>query len=475
MLTDARLRSTKYKPNGKNRYPDRDGLYLVALEGGTLSFRYDFDDPNDGSHQVVVYGKYHGGDTGPLARLDSVSRILEFIPCNSTEETEAIGNITEAIQKARNTFAKAADIKVSGKRSPLISLEEARDLHRDFRRQLKRGINPAREAKRARQAAEQAATLPPDFKSVAIRWYDKNKPGKSRSWLRANLRYLEAAYPIIGARDIRTLKARDISDIITPVENSGRAMTAEKMRQCYSMVWEHAADKPEFLVNALENPAKNLTVTTPDTEHHASLKIDEVPAFLKAVDADEGGEQVRIAVKLLFLCLTRKMELCAAKWTEIDFANQRWQIDGARMKSKFTHVIPLSRQALALFTRLKELSNGSEYVFPHRDKPGQHMLGDTVNRLFQRIGYAGKATPHGCRSTASTTLNELGYNVDWIEKSLAHIEADEVRAAYNSATYMVQRRKMLEDWADAIDRICAGQPLVPSEDNVIQLHAPAVA
>jgi integrase len=435
-VTDAFLRDLKYKPvyskgpklegliskrTGKpmesragqllpNRYPDRDAMYIHVSQAGTVTFRFDFRWPKTPPRrkQCAVHGRY-----------------------------------------------------------PVMTLAEARDAHRDFLRQIGKGINPL-DVKRIERQQE---SLPDDFKSVAERWFKKNKPGKSESWASANRRYLDAAYPLIGSRKIQEITQKDISAIISPVEASGRAITAEKMRQCYAMVWDHAADKPEFLVKAGENPARALSVDVPKAKHHASLAINEVPLFLKAVDADTGHEEVKLAIKLLFLCLTRKMELLDAKWTELDLENSRWQIPPERMKGDFPHVVPLSRQAVAMFRRLKELAGDSEYVFRFRAK-------DTLRRVYERTGYAGKATPHGCRSTASTALNELGYSKDWIEKQLAHTEADEVRASYNFASYMGQRRKMLQDWADAIDRICAGLPLVvepetEKKDNVIPLHAAA--
>lgn len=420
MLTDAKLRTQKYKPLASkgekkagqllaNRIPDKDGMYVNVSPAGSISFRYDYRWPRSaaGRRQCITYGQY-----------------------------------------------------------PIVSLEEARDMHIEALRKMKKGINPMEERRQARQQAG----LPDDFKAVAERWYDKNKAGKSASWASANRRYIDAAYPYVGSRKIQAIAAQDISSIITPIEASGRAVTAEKMRQTYVMVFDYAAGK-EFLIASGANPARVLTVDLPDTKHHAHLSIGDVPPFLRAVDADEGGEQVRLAVKLLFLTLTRKMELCGAKWSELDLDAARWEIPAERMKGKKAHIIPLSNQGVTIFRRLKELANGSEYVFPHRDRADRHMLGDTVNRVFQRTGYAGKATPHGCRSTASTALNEMGYRADAIERQLSHVEADEVRASYNHADFLVERRRMLQDWADAIDRLCAGKPLVV--DNIVPLHAAA--
>lgn len=428
MLTDAKLRTLKYKPlqskgeknGGKllgNRIPDKDGMYVYVAPTGTISFRYDFRWPRSakGRRQCLTHGRY-----------------------------------------------------------PVMSLEAAREAHIDALRLLKRGINPLDERRSQRRGSES----PDDFKSVAERWYEKSKAGKSDSWLAANRRYLDAAYPKLGARKMRDITAQDVSAVITPVEIGSpaekkrpRAVTAEKMRQTYVMVFDYAAGK-EFLIASGANPARVLSVDLPETNHHAHLSIAEVPAFLKAVDADSGAEQVKLAVKLLFLTLTRKMELVGATWAELDLDSARWEIPAERMKGKRPHVIPLSTQAVAMFRRLKEMAAGSDYVFPALVGRGEHMNSEAVNAIFKRSGYKGKATPHGCRSTASTALNEMGYRPDAIERQLGHVEADEVRASYNHADYMIERRKMLQSWADAIDRICSGLPLVEG-GNVVQLHAAA--
>jgi integrase len=421
MLTDAKLRTLKYKPleskgeknKGQllgNRYPDKDGMYIYVSPTGTISFRYDFRWPRSatGKRQCVTHGRY-----------------------------------------------------------PLMTLEDARDAHIEVLRKLKKGINPLDERRQERQQSE----LPDDFKAVAERWYEKNKPGKSNSWLKANRRYLDAAYPYIGGRKIKEIAARDISNIITPVEQKGKGVTAEKMRLTYVMVFDYAAGK-EFLIASGANPARVLSVDVPDTKHHPHLSIAEVPPFLKAVEADSAAEQVKLAVNLLFLTLTRKMELCGAKWTELDLDAARWEIPAERMKGKRPHIVPLSSQAVTLFRKLKELAKGSEFVFPRPGRANQHITDGKLNEVFRRTGYAGKATPHGCRSTASTALNEMGFNADHIERQLSHVEADEVRASYNHADYMIERTRMLQAWADAIDRLCAGKPLVEA-GKVIQLHAAA--
>jgi integrase len=428
MLTDAKLRTLKYKPLASegeknkgqllgNRIPDKDGMYIHVAPTGTISFRYDFRWPRSakGKRQCITYGRY-----------------------------------------------------------PIKTLEEARDNHIDALRKMRGGINPLDERRQKKRAA--IVAVENTFKAVGDRWYEKNKKGKSASWLEANRRYLDAAYPHIGHRPLAEIAAPEIKAIVRAVESSGRAVTAEKMRQTYMMVFDFAADKEDLIQNGV-NPAR-FSVDVPDSKPHPHLKAHEIPEFVKAIDgATETGERTRIAAKLVMLCITRKLELIGAKWSELDFVNASWEIPAARMKGGKPHVVPLSRQALEHFKRLREIANGSEceFVFPNIRDRKKPMGETTLNRLLERLQYTDRVTIHGLRGTASTILNGLGYKSDWIEKQLAHTETDEVRAAYNHADYMIERRRMLQDWADATDRLCAGQPLVVTADNVVQLGSAKAA
>jgi integrase len=480
MLTDTKLRKLKYKPDGKNRYKDRDGLYAVVNPGGTVSFRYDFSDPISNKNQIATFGRYFSGEeTNRAARLAGLGRMAASITCSTSDEAAAVNHIRTAVSEAIRIFERSKESAPKGPQAdgvvPLITLEEARDLHRAFRRQIKNKVNPLQEAKRARELANQSTHLPPDFRSVAERWFLKRGADKSESWKQSNRRYLDAAYPAIGARDLRELQQRDISAVLAPMEKSGgKGWAAEKARQCYSMVFDYAADKPEFLLEAGKNPARALTVDTPDHEHHAHLQASEIPDFFRAIDSAPGSEELKIAVRLLFLTLVRKMELLGAKWTEIDLAAARWLISEDRMKGRVQHIVPLSAQAVHLLGRLKSLCGGSPCVFPHRDRPNEkHMDGNSLLRLYERAGYKGRATPHGTRSTFSSTMNELGYSAEHIEKQLAHNEQDETRASYLHTDFMPARRKLLQEWAEAIDRLCNGEPLIRAPDNVVPIHAAA--
>lgn len=348
---------------------------------------------------------------------------------------------------------------------PRLSLAKARAEHASALEKLKSGINPM--AERKQRKTERG--LDDRFRAVSARWFEKNKPGKSNSWIEANTRHLSIANPIIGARKMKEITPQDLAGVIQPIESSGRAVSAEHLRQSLTAIFDWAAGK-EFLIASGANPARVLSVDTPETKHHAYLKLKEVPAFLALVDSDTGAESVKLAIRLLFLTMVRKTELTGAKWSELDLDAARWDIPTERMKGRRPHVVPLSKQAVAMFLRLKELSGPSEWVFPHRDHADRCMADTTINRLITRVGYAGRTTAHGCRSTASSALNESGrFTRDAIEMQLAHLDENETRRSYNHGDFMQERIRMMQTLADWID--AAEKP--NAESNVIPMLAVA--
>jgi integrase len=156
---------------------------------------------------------------------------------------------------------------------------------------------------------------------------------------------------------------------------------------------------------------------------------------------------------LLLLTFVRTTELRAAVWQEINFDTAEWRIPAERMKMRDPHIVPLSKQAVAILMELQKHSGNREHLFPNQNKPSIFMSENTMLFALYRMGYHSKATGHGFRSTASTILNENGFTPDVIERQLAHMERDKVRAAYNHAQYLPERRKMMQWWADYLDGV----------------------
>jgi integrase len=168
--------------------------------------------------------------------------------------------------------------------------------------------------------------------------------------------------------------------------------------------------------------------------------------------------QTKLALRLLLLTFVRTIELRGAQWTEIDWDKSEWRIPPERMKMKELHVVPLSRQAIAVLRELEKHSGNRQFVFPNQHNPTTFMSENTMLYALYRMGYHSRTTGHGFRSTASTILNEHGFRPDVIERQLAHSERDTIRAAYNHAQYLPERRTMMQWWADYLDAVAKKRP-----------------
>ena len=186
------------------------------------------------------------------------------------------------------------------------------------------------------------------------------------------------------------------------------------------------------------------------------MPLIELPTFLQKLETYSGEQQTKLALKLMNLTFLRTTELRAGKWSELENLDEnsaQWRIPAERMKMRLEHLVPLSRQAVAVLRELRTLSGNSSNIFPSPGKSGC-MSGNTMLYALYRMGYHGRATTHGFRAVASTILNESNlFNRDWIERQLAHVERNEVRRAYNAAEWMPDRRRMMQWWADHVTAI----------------------
>ena len=190
--------------------------------------------------------------------------------------------------------------------------------------------------------------------------------------------------------------------------------------------------------------------------HHAALTEAELPEFLDKLDRFDGHLQTQLAMRLLLLTFVRTGELRGAKWAEFDLDKAQWRIPAARMKTGRDHIVPLSKQALGVLRELHKLNGHRLILFPNQAKPTLPISENTILFALYRMGYHSRATGHGFRATASTILNEQGWRSDVIELQLAHTERNKVRAAYNRAEYLPERRKLMQHWADFLDKTARG-------------------
>ena len=331
---------------------------------------------------------------------------------------------------------------------PEVSLKEARARHGAARRQLEEGQNPAAAKQKDRLAKRLAAAN--TFQAVANAWLEEMKPHRSSSWAKGVGGWLNNhIYPTLGGQPIDAIEPADVLALVRGIAAKGTPRAAEGVRWTISRIYSHAIRN--LLTSA--NPAREIrgAIQLPPVEHNPPLPAKEFPAFVRKVNAYEGRGETRAALQLLLLTFVRKSELVGAKWEEFDLDQKEWRIPGDRMKMGEEHVVPLSRQAVKLLKDLRARTGDMNHLFPHMGNPRRHMNGETFNRAFDKLGYKGKFSPHGVRATASTILNEQGWRPDVIERQLAHKERNRIRAAYNQASYLEERRKMMQRWADICD------------------------
>lgn len=219
----------------------------------------------------------------------------------------------------------------------------------------------------------------------------------------------------------------------------------------------------EGYVEADPTSALRGALKSPKVKHHAAVvDPNKVGELLRAIDGYTGQFVTLSALQLAPLVFVRPGELRAAEWTELDLDGHIWRIPGERMKMKAAHVVPLSKQAVAILRKLQEFTGHGRYVFPSLRSASRPMSENTINAALRRLGYSGEEmTGHGFRSLAATRLNEMGWNADAIERQLAHAESYKVRDAYtHAAQYLKERTKMMQAWSDYLDSLRAGGKVI---------------
>ncbi len=331
---------------------------------------------------------------------------------------------------------------------PEISLEAARTRRDDARALLAAGRHPTREkkAEKLRRAAASENT----FEAIARSWM-KLKGSKLNAKYRDSIlvRMEQFVFPLIGALPITEITIPDVVRVVERISNRGTIETAKRVKQVIGQTFRYAAQRGL----CEHNPAadmRDLLPSTPD-KHHPCIPPAELPALLHKMDGYKGDVLTIAAMHLLALTFVRTGELIGARWEEIDFARAEWHIPKERMKMKRPHVVPLSRQTLAILESLKPLTGDKEHVFHSQRGKSKHISNGAVLMALRRMGYQGQMTGHGFRALASTILNEKGYPPDWIERQLAHEDGDKIRSAYNRAEYLLERKKMMQDYADVLD------------------------
>jgi integrase len=333
---------------------------------------------------------------------------------------------------------------------PAISLKEAREKRDHARKLIQNGTDPSQLKKDLKY--QQTIDTENTFKKIAIEWHENQKPTWNKRHAITVLRRLEMnIFNHIGDKPIHTIKAQELLSVVRIIERRDALDVAHRALQTCGQIFRYAIaiGKAERDITADLRGA----LKTRKKENYNRLEAKELPEFLNKLEEYDGDHQTILGFKLLILTFVRTGELRGAKWEEIDFDKSEWRIPAERMKMKEQHIVPLSTQSLLILKELQTLNGFREYIFPNRNKPLTFISENTLLYALYRMGYHSRATPHGFRATASTILNEHGFRPDVIERQLAHAERNKVRASYNHAQYLPERRQMMQWWADYLGKL----------------------
>lgn len=399
MLTDTKIKSLKPKDK-VYKVADRDGLYVSVSTAGTVTFRYDYR--INGRRETLTIGKY-----GPDG----------------------------------------------------INLAEARERLMVARKQVSEGISPASEKRAERNQIRNADR----FCVFAEKYLADAQLADSTKALRVAT-YERDIKNTFGNRLMTEITTDEIRTHCEKIKDRGAPSTAIFVRDLIANIYRYAIQRGHKFSNPADEIANSSIATFKKRER--TLTPREIHLFFNALEETQSDFGLKKAVKFILLTLVRKGELVNAKWDEVDFKNKVWTIPAERMKAGRAHNVYLSEQAIDLIVAFQIYSEGSPYLLPGRVNRQQPIANSSLNRVIANcIKYINRNeqliddfTVHDLRRTGSTLLHEMGFNSDWIEKSLAH-EQQGVRAVYNKAEYAEQRRDMLQQWANKVDEWIRGENL----------------
>lgn len=354
---------------------------------------------------------------------------------------------------------------------PEVSLKEARTKRDAARRLLVDHIDPSTKRRSDRLAARFAAES--SFKALALEWHRTKASGWAPRHAESVLKTLETyLFPDLGALPVADIEPMALLEVLRKVERTGKLDTAKRLRERTQAIFRLAIQTGR----AKHNPAAELTdaLQAAVSQPRAALTLNQLPDFLAALKTTDLTPHTRVLFAVIMVCFTRIGETVRTRWEDLDLEQGVWIIPPENRKLQLKlkssappHIVPLPRQIIQAFASLLPLRGAGLFVFQNHHFPRRHMSESTPRKVIERMGYGGKdkrhgyVVTHGFRATASTILNEAGFNPDAVERQLSHIEQNQVRAAYNRAQYMDERRRMLQCWADYLDTLSTSGQVVP--------------
>jgi len=360
---------------------------------------------------------------------------------------------------------------------PDTGLAQAREQHLVLRKLLASGIDPSQQRKANKAiAAKQAAH---HFAAIAEEWLAL----KAAEWVHSHYqeqaaRLTNHVFPWIGSKIITDIGVADVRPIIQRLSQAQHNDQLHRVMALISRIFKYAIATER----ATRNPASDLSAAMPARHKRRFATLTDprdIAALLRGIDRYSGTAVTCAALKLAVLTFVRPGELRGARWDEVDLEHKhgaRWVIPPMRRKLRKAaktdpatqaHSVPLSKQAVVILRQLHALTGQREHVFPNTRQPKRCLSENTINAALRHLGYDGNTlVGHGFRHMASTLLNEMGFNVDAIERQLAH-QGRGVRAIYNLAHYLPERQHMMQAWADYLDSLRAGADVIPFRRKLV--------
>ncbi len=359
------------------------------------------------------------------------------------------------------------DYRFAGKRKTLalgvypdVKLVEAREKRDEARKKIANGVDPSQVRKVQKSIlVEQSEN---SFEAIAREWHGKYSSGWAASHAKKIIRRFELhIFPFLGSRPISDITPPELLAVLRRVESQGILETAHRAQQNCGQVFRYAIATGR----AERDPSSDLRGALTPAKHQRMATITEpkkIGELLRAIDGYEGTPVSQCALRLAPLVFVRPGELRHAEWEEIDFNIAEWRIPAEKMKMKDPHIVPLSIQAVKILKYIEPITAQGRYVFPGVNTKSRPMSENTVLAALRRMGYTKEEmSGHGFRAMASTVLHEKGWPSDIIERQLAHAERNSIKAAYNHAQHLPERRKMMQAWADYLDTLKSSDKVVP--------------
>jgi integrase len=331
-------------------------------------------------------------------------------------------------------------------------LAEAREVRLQARKLIDQGVDPSKEKQKKKVLAQTNSEN--TFEAVAREWFDNRKDRWRPRYADEVITRLENdIFPMIGVLPIIEIEPPILLQVIRKIENRGAHDLAKRQLQKCGEIFRYAI----ACGKAVRDPSRDIGDALKPVKkgHFAALDVKELPEFLNAIERNDARlyRSTRNALKLIMLTFVRTSELINAEWSEIDFDNAVWTIPAERMKMGKEHIVPLSKQSIDILSDQKEIAGQWPLVFPSAVKPRKSISNNTILGAIKRLGYQGRMTGHGFRALAMSTIKqELGWRHEVVDRQLAHTPKSKVDKAYDRALFIEDRTKMMQEWADYIDK-----------------------